>query len=102
MADKAWRNLAIAYLAFFFVAITIERHGMEGLARRGPMSPLELILAAPLSWGYGFYAIQRGSVWWRLSSTERSESPITFWSIVSFFLLFGVFLFSLGIHGLHR
>jgi hypothetical protein len=102
MDSRTWRNLGLAYLAFFLVAIAIARHGLEGLARRGPMSPLELILAAPMLFGYGIYAAATGSVLWRWSSTERSENPVAFWCMVAFFVLFGVFLFSKGIHDLRQ
>ena len=93
MTSKTWRNLAVTYLAFYVVAIAIERHGIE----RGPMSPLERILTAPILWGFAVYGVLGGSVMGRFAWVDHSESPITFWIIVTSAFLFGLFLFCWGI-----
>ncbi len=93
MTNKTWRYLAVTYLVFCVVAIAIERHGLG----RGPMSPMERILTAPILWGFAIYAVQGGSAMGRFSWVARSESPLAFWFIVTFEFLFGLFLFCWGI-----
>jgi hypothetical protein len=93
MTSKTQRYLAVAYLVLYVVAIAIERHGLE----RGPMSPIERILTAPILWGFVVYGVQRGSVIGRCSWVNRSENPLTFWIIVTIEFLFGLFLFCWGI-----
>lgn len=58
MTSKTLRYLAVAYLVFYLVAVAIERHGFE----RGPMSPIDRILTAPILWGFALYGVWRGSV----------------------------------------
>jgi hypothetical protein len=93
MTNNSWRNLAVTYLALYMVAIAIERHGFE----RGPMSPIERILTAPILWGFAVYGFQRGSVLGRFSWIDRSEKPFSFWTLTAFEFLYGLFLFCWGI-----
>ena len=93
MTSKSWRYLAVTYLVLYLVAIAIERHGLQ----RGPMSPIERIITAPILWGLAVYGVQSGSVMGRFSWVDRSENPLTFWIIVTFEFLFGLFLFCWGI-----
>jgi hypothetical protein len=93
MTNNSWRNLAVTYLALYMVAIAIERHGFE----RGPMSPIERILTAPILWGFAVYGFQRGSVLGRFSWIDRSEKPFSFWTLIAFEFLYGLFLFCWGI-----
>ena len=93
MTSKTWRYLAITYLALYVVAIAIERLGLK----RGPMSPMDMILSAPILWGFALYGIQHGAVLGRYSWIDRSESPATFWILVTFGFLSGLFLFCWGI-----
>jgi hypothetical protein len=93
MTSKRWRYLAVTYLVLYLVAIAIERHGLQ----RGPMSPIERIITATILWGLAVYGVQSGSVMGRYSWIDRSENPLTFWFIVTFEFLFGLFLFCWGI-----
>jgi hypothetical protein len=93
MTSKTQRYLAGTYLVFYVVAIAIERHGLE----RGPMSPIERILTAPILWGFAVYGIQRGSVMGGFSWVDRSENPLIFWITVSFGFLFALFLICWGV-----
>jgi hypothetical protein len=93
MTSRNWRYLAVAYLVFYVTAIAIERHGLE----RGPMSPMEKILAAPIMWGMAVHGLQGGSGMGRFSWVDRTEKPFTFWIIITFQFLFGLFLFCWGI-----
>jgi hypothetical protein len=93
MSSKTWRNLAVTYLVLCVVAFAIERHGLE----RGPMSPIEKILAAPILWGLAIYGLQRDSVMGRFSWIDRSEKPVSFWTLIAFEFLYGIFLFCWGI-----
>jgi hypothetical protein len=47
MSSKSWRYLAALYVVLYVVFVAIERHGLG----RGPMSPIEKILAAPIMRG---------------------------------------------------
>jgi hypothetical protein len=98
MTSKTWRNLAVTYLVFCIVAIAIERHGLE----RGPMSPIEKILTAPILWGLAVYGYQRDSVMGRFSWIDRSEKPFSFWTVIAFEFLYGLFLFCWGIRDAFR
>jgi hypothetical protein len=93
MTSRNWRYLTVTYLVFYVTAIAFERHGFE----RGPMSPMEKILSAPIMWGMAVHGVQGGSVMGRFSRVDRSEKPLTFWMIVTFQFLFGLFLFCWGI-----
>jgi hypothetical protein len=94
MTSRMWRYLTVTYLAFYVAAIAIERHGFF---ERGPMTPVEKILTAPIMWGLAVYGVQEGSVMGRFSWVDRSEKPSTFWIIVTFEVLYGLFLFCWGV-----
>jgi hypothetical protein len=66
--------MAVTYLVLFLVVTELERQG-----RRGPITPLELILVAPMLWFLGFVTIQRGSLVWLVFPVDRSKNPILFW-----------------------
>ncbi len=93
MTSKTWRRLVVAYLAFYVVAIAIERHGLN----RGPMSAMEKILTAPILWGFAVYGVGGGSAMGRFSWVDRLENPVGFRIIITFAFLFGLFLFCWGI-----
>jgi hypothetical protein len=93
MTSKTWRYLATTYLVVYVVAIAIERHGLE----RGPMSPMDMILSAPILWGFAVHGIQQGSLPGRYSWVDRPETPFAFWIIVTCGFLYGLFLFCWGI-----
>ena len=98
MTARGWRYLAAAYLIFYVAAVVIERHGLE----RSPMYPIEMILTAPIMWGFAVYGLQRGSVMARTSWVGCSENPLRFWSIIAFEFLFGLFLFFWGMRDAFR
>ena len=83
---RIWR------FTLYVVVTAIERHGFE----RGPMSPLDKILAAPILWGFAVYGVQSGSAMGRISRIDRSEKPLTFWTILTFEFLYGLFIFFWG------
>jgi len=98
---KNWRIALAVYLAFYIVAIAIERHGLANLSRRGPMSAAELFLTVPFAWGYVAYALQSRSIhWsslWRITTVERDDRPVAYWLAVGFFFLYGALLIVLGV-----
>ena len=100
MSNRAWRVVLAGYMAFYVVAIAIERHGFANLSHRGPMSAAELFLTVPLAWGYVAYALQSGSIhWsalWRFTTLERDDRPVAYWLAVGFFFSYGIFLIVLG------
>jgi hypothetical protein len=102
MTDMAWRIALAAYIAFYIVAIAIERHSIAILSDRGPMTALELFLTVPFAWGYVAYALQSGSIhwsaYWRLTTVERDDKPATYWLAVAFYFLYGALLIVLGLH----
>jgi hypothetical protein len=101
MTNTAWRIVLAAYIAFYLVAIAIERHGLANLLHRGPMTAAELFLTVPFAWGYVAYALQSGSIhWsalWRFTTVERYDRPVAYWLAVAFFLLYGALLIVLGL-----
>jgi hypothetical protein len=101
MTNRAWRILLAVYIAFYVVAIAIERHGLANLSHRDPMTALELFLTAPFAWGYVAYALQSGSIhwssYWRLTTVERDDSPVAYWLAVAFFFFYGAILIVLGL-----
>lgn len=102
MTSKVWRIILALYIAFYLLAIAFERHGLTNLFHGGPMTALELFLAVPFAWGYVAYALQSGSIqWsamWRLTTLERDDRPLAYWSAVGFVFLYGVLLIILGIN----
>jgi hypothetical protein len=102
MTTMAWRIVLAVYIAFYVVAIAIERHGFANLSQREPMTAIELFLTAPFAWGYVAYALQSGSIhwssYWRLTTIERDDSPVAYWLVVAFFFVYGAFLIVLGLH----
>jgi hypothetical protein len=102
MTNMAWRIALAVYIAFYIMAIAIERHGLANLSHRGPMTGLELFLTAPLAWGYVAYALQSGSIhwsrFWRLTTVERGDRPVAYWLAVAFYFLYGALLIVLGIN----
>lgn len=101
MTNMAWRIVLAVYIAFYVVAIAIERHGLGNLSNRGPMTAFELFLTVPFAWGYVAYALQRGSIhwsrYWRITTVERDDNPVAYWLAVAFFFLYGALLIVLGL-----
>ena len=93
MIDKTLRYIGLAYLVCYIGAIALSRHGFE----RGPMSAGQKMFAAPILWGLALYGVQSGSAMGRISWIDRSDKPSTFWAIVTFEFLYGLFLFCWGI-----
>jgi hypothetical protein len=98
MTNMAWRIVLAVYIAFYLMAIAIERHGLENLSHRGPMTAAELFLTAPFAWGYVAYALQRGSIHWRFTTFERDDRPVAYWLAVAFVFSYGVLLIALGLN----
>jgi hypothetical protein len=101
MTNMTWRVALAVYVAFYVVAIAIERHSLANLSLRGPMSAAELFLTVPFAWGYAAYALQSGSIhWsalWRSTTIERDDRPVAYWLAVGFFFLYGGLLIVLGV-----
>jgi hypothetical protein len=104
MTTMAWRILLAVYIAFYVVAIAIERHGFANLSSRAPMTALELFLTVPFAWGYVAYALQCGSIhwsrYWRITNVERDDNPVGYWLAVAFFFFYGALLIVLGLNRL--
>jgi hypothetical protein len=101
MTNMAWRIVLAAYIAFYVVAIAIERHGLANLSNRAPMTAFELFLTAPFAWGYVAYALQSGAIqwsaYWRLTTVERDDRPVAYWLAVAFYFFYGAVLIVLGL-----
>jgi hypothetical protein len=91
--DILTRYLEITYLIIFVAVSALDWHAVW----RGPMSPMEKILVAPILWGLAAHGICHGSALGRWSQIDRSQRPYSFWTIVIFELLFGLFLFCWGV-----
>jgi hypothetical protein len=102
MTDKAWRFALVGYMAFYCLAIAIERHGSANFFHRGPMTASELFLTAPFFWGYTAYALQRRSIHgasrWQAITIERDDRPAAYWLTVAFYFSYGAFMIVLGLH----
>ena len=102
MTDKAWRFALAGYIAFYFLAIAIERHGFANLFHRGPMTASGLFLTAPFFWGYTAYPVQRGSIHgasrWHVTTVDRYDRPAAYWLTVAFYFSYGALLIILGLH----
>jgi hypothetical protein len=95
MTDKAWRFALVGYMAFYCLAIAIERHGLANFFHRGPMTALDLFLTVPFFWGYTAYALQSGSIHgssrWHVTTIERDDRP-------AFYFSYGGLMIVLGLH----
>ncbi len=104
MTKRDWLILLAVYVAFYVVAIAVERHGVANLSDRGPMTAFELFLTVPFAWGYVAYALQSGSIhwsrYWRITTVERDDNPVGYWLAVAFFFLYGAILIVLSINRL--
>jgi hypothetical protein len=102
MTDKAWRFALAGYIAFYCLAIAIERHGLANPFQRAPMTASELFLTVPFFWGYTAYALQRGSIHgasgWQITTIERDDRPVAYWLTVAFYSSYGAFMIILGLH----
>ena len=94
MYSKTQRNVMLGYIAFVVVTILASHGGFQ----RHTSSPLDLILGAPIPFGFGVFAIHNGWISSRYSAViDREESPVTFWFYVAFALLLGAGMFLWGI-----
>jgi hypothetical protein len=91
-SDKTLRYMAVTYVVLFLLVTELERH-----SRRGPITPLDLILIAPMLWFLGFVTIQRGSLVWVVFPVHRSKNPVLFWSITATMFLLGLICACAGI-----
>jgi hypothetical protein len=102
MTNTAWRFALAGYMAFYCVAIAIERHGLANFFHRGPMTASELFLTAPFFWGYAAYALQSGSIqgstMWHFTTIERDERPTAYWLTVAFYFSYGALMIVLGLN----
>jgi hypothetical protein len=102
MTDKTWRFALAGYVAFYCLAIAIERHGLASPFQRAPMTASELFLTVPFFWGYTAYALLHGSIHgasgWQIKTIERDDRLAAYWLTVAFYFLYGVFLIVLGLH----
>jgi hypothetical protein len=96
--DKSWKYLGITYVVVYIVGMGIERHGFD----RGSLSPIDKIFFAPILWGVAAYGIQSGSFRGRFSWVNRDEKPFSFWTTITFEILYGLFLFCWGIRDAFR
>ncbi len=96
LTDSSWRVLGFGYLIFCAVVVAVERH----FGASETMSILDRFLVVPAGWGFAVHGIQSGYVRGRFSLVERSESPVTFWINIAFYLLVGLFFFGWGLLGI--
>ena len=93
MYSKTQRNLMIGYIAFVIVTILVRHGGVD----RHTSTPLDLILGAPIPFGFGVFAIQNGRINTRYSNVDREDSPVSYWFYVALALSVGVGMFLWGI-----
>jgi hypothetical protein len=66
-----------------------QEAGAHGF-RRGPTTPLQLILIAPMLWLLGLVTIQKGLLMWVVFPVYRSKNPGLFWSMTTTIFLLGL------------
>lgn len=102
MTNTAWRVVLVMYVAFWFLAIAVERHGFATFFGRAPMTAFELFITVPFFWGYVIYSLQMGFIhWtsrWRPITIERNDSPLRYWLVLAFHFLYGTILIVLGLN----
>ena len=96
MYSKTQRNLMLGYIAFAIVAMLVRHSGLD----RHTSSPWDLILGAPIPFGFGVFAIQNGWISTRYAPpVDRDASPVSFWFYVGLALLLGAGMFLWGVYG---
>ena len=93
MFSKRQRLAMIGYIAFAILAVLVLHRG----AGQHTSSPIDLILGAPVPFGFGIFAIQNGWISARYSSVDRDKSPVTFWFYVALALGLGAGMFIWGV-----
>lgn len=93
MYSKGQRWAMLGYIAFAIVAILVLHGGLN----RHTSSPFDLILGAPIPFGFGVFAIQNGWINTRYSNVDRDESPLSYWFYVAFALGIGAVMFFWGV-----
>lgn len=95
MYSKTQRNLMVGYIAFAVLAMLVKHSGFD----RHASSPLDLMLGAPIPFGFGVFAIQNGWISTRYSSPiDREVSPASFWFFVACALSLGTGMFVWGLY----
>lgn len=93
MYSKTQRTIVILYIAFVIVTILARRGGFA----RQTSTPIDLILGAPIPFGFGVFAIHNGWINTRYSIVNRDDSPASFWFYVALALLIGAGMFLWGL-----
>jgi hypothetical protein len=92
MTDRNWRLLLFCYLVPYLIVIGLERHYRHPAS----MTPLAMLLTAPIVLGFAAHGVQNGYVRGRFSRVERDDSPVTYWINIGFYLAFGLGMFCWG------
>jgi hypothetical protein len=93
VSNRSWIWLGVTYVGLYLLVMGVERHGFD----RGPLSPADKIFFAPIVWGVAAHGIQSGSFRGRFSWVDRDEQPFSFWTTITFEILYGIFMFGWGI-----
>ena len=93
MYSKGQRLAMIGYIAFAILVILIHHREIG----RHMSSPFDLIVGAPIPFGFGIFAIQNGWISARYSSVDRDESPVSCWFYVALALGIGSGMFIWGV-----
>ena len=95
MYTKTQRIVMIGYIVFVILTVLARHGGVD----RHTSTPFDLILGAPIPFGFGVFAIQNGWISTRYSKPiDRDEAPVSFWFYVAFALLLGWGMLLWGIH----
>jgi hypothetical protein len=93
MTDRTWRFLLFGYLLPYLIAIGLERHYRHPAS----MTPMAMMITAPIVLGFAAHGVQNGYVRGRFSRVEREDSPVTFWTNIGFYVAFGLVMFCWGL-----
>jgi hypothetical protein len=98
MYSKTQRLVMFGYIALAIVALLLVHGGHN----RHTSLPADLIIGAPIPFGFGVFAIQNGWINTRYSILDREESPVSYWFYVALALAVGAGMFTWGVWGVLR
>jgi hypothetical protein len=98
MYSRIQRFAMTGYIVFAIVALLFLHRGIG----RHTSSPFDLILGAPIPFGFGIFAVQNGWISTRYSNVDRNESPVSYWFYVTLALGIGAGMFIWGFYAALR
>jgi hypothetical protein len=83
----------LGYMAFAALTLLLVHSGFG----RHMSSPVDLLVGAPIPFGFGLFAIQNGWINARYAKVNRDGSPVSFWFYVALLLAISAGMFLWGL-----